>query len=257
MAKQSGSYLGGFSGRLGPAVGYMWNGKWCLRAHNPMVRNPRTEAQVEHREVFKQEVQLAASMRPAIVKSMTGLAREAGMTSYNLFVKVNQPAFSVVEGRLQVDYSALRLSMGDVPQVELREMAWTDDNVLTVKFRPGQGQSTDYVYLYVYVPERAQGIISAPVYRYQKQISFMMSSYFIGYEAQVYLMTMSEDGRWSESLYCGAIRQGEESFDLQPPLIETSGRDETAHEVVLGGVADADVDKVAGGGRSGDPGGGD
>ena len=209
MAKQSGSYLGGFSGKLGPAVGYMWNGKWCLRAHNPMVRNPRTEAQVEHREVFKQEVQLAASMRPAIVKSLTGLARESGMTSYNLFVKVNQPAFSVVEGRLQVDYSTLRLSMGDVPQVELREMAWTEDNVLTVKFRPGQGQSTDYVYLYVYVPGRAQGIISAPVYRYQKQISFMMSSYFIGYEAQVYLMTMSEDGRWGESLYAGAIRQGD------------------------------------------------
>ena len=50
MAKQSGGYLGGFSGKLGTAVGYMWNGKWCLRAHNPMVRNPRTEAQTEHRE---------------------------------------------------------------------------------------------------------------------------------------------------------------------------------------------------------------
>ena len=214
MAKQSGGYLGGFSGKLGTAVGYMWNGKWCLRAHNPMVRNPRTEAQVEHRELFKQEVQLAARMRPAIVKSMTGLAREAGMTSYNLFVSVNQHAFSSVEGRLQVDYSALRLSMGDVSQVELKEMSWTDDNVLTVNFKPGGGRSLDYVYLYVYVPGREQGIISAPVYRHHKHIALMMSSYFTGYEAHMYLLAMSEDGRWSESLYCGAIQQGEEGLGL-------------------------------------------
>ncbi len=229
MAKQSGGYLGGFSGKLGTAVGYMWNGKWCLRAHNPMVRNPRTEAQTEHRELFKQEVQLAAKMRQAVVKSMTALAREAGMTSYNLFVKANQPAFGVDEGRLTVDYSALRLSMGDVPQVELKEMSWTDDDVLSVSFKPGGGRSLDYVYLYVYVPGRGQGFLSAPVYRYQKHISLMMSSYYDGYEAQVYLMAMSEDGRWSESLYCGAIQQGEESLTPGPsPNGERSLEDDVA-----------------------------
>ena len=228
MAKQSGGYLGGFSGKLGTAVGYLWNGKWCLRAHNPMVRNPRTEAQTEHRELFKQEVQLAAKMRQAVVKSMTALAREAGMTSYNLFVKVNQPAFGVDEGRLTVDYSALRLSMGDVPQVELKEMSWTDDDVLSVSFRPGGGRSLDYVYLYVYVPGREQGFLSAPVYRYQKHISLMTSSYFAGYEAQVYLMAMSEDGRWSESLYCGAIQQGDSLTPGPSPNGEGSLEDDVA-----------------------------
>ena len=231
MAKQSGSYLSGFSGKLGTAVGYMWNGKWCLRAHNPMVRNPRTEAQTEHRELFKQEVQLAAKMRQAVVKSMTALAREAGMTSYNLFVKVNQPAFGVDEGRLTVDYSALRLSMGDVPQVDLKEMSWTDDDVLSVSFRPGGGRSLDYVYLYVYVPGREQGFLSAPVYRYQKHISLMTSSYFAGYEAQVYLMAMSEDGRWSESLYCGAIQQGEDSLTPGP---SPNGEGSLADDVAVG-----------------------
>ena len=214
MAKQSGSYLGGFSGKLGPAVGYMWNGKWCVRAHNPMVRNPRTEAQVEHRELFKQEVQLAASMRSAVVKSMTTLAREEGMTSYNLFVRANQPAFSSVEGRLEVDYSTLRLSMGNVAPVEFREMSWSEDNVLSVKFRPGQGRSHDYVYLFIYVPDCKQGFITAPVYRYDRKITFMVPGSYVGHEAHAYLMVMSEDGRWSESLYCGAIRQGEEGLGL-------------------------------------------
>ena len=207
MAKQSGGYLGGFSGKLGTAVGYMWNGKWCLRAHNPMVHNPRTEAQTEHREVFKQEVQLAAKMRQAVVKSMTMLAREAGMTSYNLFVKVNQPAFGVEDGRLKVDYSRLRLSVGDVMPVELREMVWEDDNVLTVRFRSSAGSALDYVYLYVYVPELGKGCLSAPVYRSDKRISLMLPGFFAGHEAHVYLMAMSQDGRWSDSLYCGAIIQ--------------------------------------------------
>lgn len=40
-------------------------------------------------------------------------------------------------------------------------------------------------------------------------------------------------------------------------LMESSGSDETAHEVVLGGVGDAGIDKVAWTGRAGDPGGGD
>ena len=257
MAKQTAGYLGGFSGKLGTAVGYMWNGKWCLRAHNPMVHNPRTEAQTEHRELFKQEVQLAAKMRRAVVKSMTSLAREAGMTSYNLFVKVNQPAFGVEEGRLTVDYSILRLSMGDVPQVELREMTWDDDNVLSVSFRPGGGRSLDYVYQYVYVPEQGHGFLSAPVYRHQKHIALMLPNHFAGCEAHVYLMTMSEDGRWSESLYAGAIRQGAIGEEQPSALMESSGSDETAHEVVLGGVGDAGIDKVARTGRAGDPGGGD
>ena len=244
MAKQSGGYLGGFSGKLGTAVGYMWNGKWCLRAHNPMVRNPRTEAQVEHREVFKQEVQLAAGMRPAIVKSMTDLAREEGMTSYNLFVRANQHAFSAVEGRLQVDYSALRVSMGNVAPVALKEMSWSEDNVLTVKFRPGQGQSTDYVYLFVYVPDRKQSFITAPVYRYDRKISFMVSSYYAGHEAHAYLMVMSEDGRWGESVYCGSIRQGETSgSSLASPSSLTSISSLASEASSAGGAGDQGVEK--------------
>ena len=209
MAKQSTGFLGGFSGKLGPAVGYMWNGKWCVRSHQPMVNNPRTEAQVAHRELFKQEVQLAAKMRWAVTKTLTGLAREAGMTSYNLFVKVNQPAFGAVDGALQVDYSQLRLSIGDVAPVELTEMTRTEDNVLTVRYRMGVGGRYDHVYLYAYVPDLGRGYLSAPAYRGDKRIAVALPDAFAGHEAQVYLMVESQDGRWSDSLHCGAINQGE------------------------------------------------
>lgn len=102
MAKIGNGYMGGFSGSLGPAVGYQWNGKWCLRSKPAMVRNPRTVKQMEHRALFRQQVRLAAQMRWAVTTALTDVARESGMTSYNLFVSLNQQAFSQVEGELAV-----------------------------------------------------------------------------------------------------------------------------------------------------------
>lgn len=201
MAKQTSGYLGGFSGRLGPAVGYMWNGKWCVRSHQSMVRNPRTEAQVAHRAMFKQEVQLAARMRWAVTTTMTQLARENGMTSYNLFVSVNQPAFSLEGGVMQVDYSRLLLSLGDVPTVGAATAAWTAENVLEVSFERGTGRAFDQVQAYVYVPELGEGYLSAPVYRRDRHIAMALPDRFAGHEVHIYLMAQGADGRWSESVY--------------------------------------------------------
>ena len=209
MAKQSGGYLGGFSGRLGPAVGYMWNGVWCLRVHQPKVTNPRTEAQVAHRDMFKQEVQLAAKMRWAVNTTMRDVARMVHMTPYNLFVKENQHAFGYADGRLQVDYSALRLSIGDVPPVEMGTMEWTADNVLNVSFQKGRGSNYDLVYLYVYVPELGNGFLSAPAYRRDRRIAVALPDSYAGCEAQVYLMVQHANGRWSETVYAGAIALSE------------------------------------------------
>jgi hypothetical protein len=96
MAKQTVGYLGGFQGTLGPAIGYMWNGKWCVRSKPGVVANPRTPEQVAQRELFKREVRLAADLGDTLVRTMREPSREMGMTSYNLFVHVNQQAFSML-----------------------------------------------------------------------------------------------------------------------------------------------------------------
>ena len=106
MGKLYGGYMGGFSGKLGPAVGYMWNGKWCVRSKPGVVRNPRTPEQVAQREMFKREVQLAADLGETVVRTMREQSREMGMTSYNLFVHVNQHAFS------RVSYSSPLATLG-------------------------------------------------------------------------------------------------------------------------------------------------
>ena len=235
MATFHNGIMGPFSGKVGTVVGYLWNGKPCMRAYKRHVANPRTEAQQEHRTMFKQEVQLAAKMRWAVKTTMTEMAREAGMTAYNLFVKVNQGAFGVEypsaltgtspktgeelevvdvtgsspktgeELRLAVDYSRLILSIGEIPQVELREVDWSADNVLTVRYGQGRGSSYDHVYLYVYVPELGTGFLSAPSYRRDKRLAVALPDEFAGCSAVVYLMVQSDGGGWSDSLYCGEV----------------------------------------------------
>jgi len=198
-------FMGPFSGRLGTAVGYMWNGKCCMRAYQRFVHNPRTEAQQAQRNIFKQEVQLASHLRWVLGKTLTEQARGEGLTAYNLFVRDNQHAFALSEGRLAVDYATLRLSMGDVPCVVPTTAVCDDDNVLTVKFERGTGAALDGVYLYVYVPDLENGFLSMPVFRREKSIRLLLPDQYRGHEMHAWLMVERCDGSWSESCYCGTV----------------------------------------------------
>lgn len=224
MAKLGEGYLGGFSGRLGPAVGYLWNGKWCLRSRPGAVHNPRTEAQVLHRQLFKQEVQLAARMRWAVNTCLTTEARAFGMTAYNLFVSLNQPCFGQEAGALTVDWSRLRLSTGPVAPVAFARPEWSADNVLSVDFEKNplhlRASQHDRVHLYIYAPALEQGYLAAPVYRAARRVAASLPDAFAGCEVQVYGMVQDEQGRWSETIYAGSLTL-DETADTQ--LVDTSG----------------------------------
>ena len=201
MAKFSNGFMGPFSGKLGPAVGYTWNGKWCMRSYQKYVKNPRTEAQQAHRAMFKQEVQLAARMRQVISRTMTDPARELGMTAYNLFIKMNQGAFAYSEDSLVVDYPNLVLSFGDIAPVEAESVERTVDNVLNVRFARGIGRGNDEVYLYVWVPDLQQGYLSSSVHRREKRISVALPDEYAAHEVQAWLLVQGEEGGWSQSTW--------------------------------------------------------
>ena len=204
----------------------MWNGKWCVRAHQPVVHNPRTEAQEAHRSMFKQEVQLAARMRWAVTTALRDAGRMAGMTSYNLFVSLNQSAFGYAEGRLTVDYPTLRLSVGEVAPTGQAEATLGEGNVLDVRFRAGDGNGLDHVYLYVYAPEAGRGTMAAPVYRRQRHVELLLPDEYAGCELHAYLMVKKADGRWSESVYV--------EVDGQTPEVAASLGEPEADEVAAG-----------------------
>ena len=201
--------MGGFSGKLGSAIGYMWNGKWCLRSRPAQVSNPRTEAQQEHRAAFREQVRLAARMRWVLLQSMTETARAAGMTAYNLFVSLNQHAFSTEGGELKVDYQSLVLSLGPVAPVQASQVVATGGSRLEVDFERNplhqQCDAYDAVHLYVYSPSLGQGYLAAPVYRRQKKVSVLLPDLFAGTEVHIYLYVSDQQGRCSETTYGGCL----------------------------------------------------
>lgn len=223
--------LGGYSGKVGPVVGYMWNGKYCVRAYPRGVKNPQTQPQMEHRKMFKQEVQLAAKMSWAVGTTLRDEARAIGMTAYNLFVKLNQHAFGMEEERLTVDYSSLILSVGNVATVSLKSMEWTSRNVLDVRYERGTGGSFDHVYLYAYIPDLETGFLTAPAYRRDKHVALALPDRFAGHTAHIYLMVQSADGRWSNSVYAGEIALDESVEEPQEDFTEgtLSPSNETEH----------------------------
>ena len=244
MAKQMAGILGGYSGKVGPVVGYVWNGKPCVRACPQWVKNPRTAAQMEHRKMFKQEVQLAAKMSWAVGTTLRDEARANGMTAYNLFVKLNQHAFGMEDERLTVDYSSLILSVGNVATVSLKSMEWTSDNVLDVRYERGTGNSFDHVYLYAYIPDLEQGFLAAPAYRRDKRVALALPDYYAGHTAHVYLMVQTADGRWSNSVYAGEIALDECVEELQEDFTEGTSTLMNDTELALQGGKTAGTSKA-------------
>ena len=207
MAKQDNGYLGGFRGKLGPAVGYLWNGKWCLRSRPGQVLNPRSVRQMECRSIFKQQVQLAARMRQAVTVGLTAAAREAGMTSYNLFVSLNQASFSLEDNLLQVNYPTLVLSAGPVAPVAFGTPTVDDDNVLAVSFEKNpqhqRANNNDRVSLYIYCPDLGRGYLTLPVYRRSGSIAVALPDAFAGQVMHIYGFVQDDQGRCSTTLYAG------------------------------------------------------
>ena len=226
MAKQTTGFLGGFSGKLGPAVGYLWNGKWCLRSRPAAVRNPRTERQMEARSAFKQQVRLAASMRDALMACLLDAARQAGMTPYNLFMAANRDCFALADSVLQVDYAHLRLSLGDTLPVRFTAAQWTADNVLHLRYDGGTrsplAAHRDLVRVYVYDAEAALGYLSAPAYRGDKRLGISLPDSLAGRRVHLYAMVQSDrTGAWSETLYLGEMQLAE-GAEVESSIEETA-----------------------------------
>ena len=193
--------MGGFSGRLGPAVGYCWRGRWCLRAAPTAVRNPRTAAQQSHRMAFKQMVQLSSRMYDAVRIGMREESLNMGMTECNLFAKLNKDY--VFEDR--IDYENLRVSCGPVAPVGFGAVSVDDDNVLSVSYERNplhiQADNTDNVYLYVYCPELSSGLLSAPSNRRAGHIAMALPDEYLGKQIHVYGFVINYRGWASESMY--------------------------------------------------------
>ena len=197
-------------GRVGPAVGYLWKGKPCLRSYREHINFPNTEEQLRERSWFVGMVRFAAQATPVLRLGVRRQANAAGMTESNLFILWNKQHFRLVDGALDIDYAHLLLSAGSAADVYFHDPQFKEDEVLEVDFEKNtlslRASGDDSVYLYVYAPRRGAGYLSAPVARRSKSIRIRLPESWSGEEVHIYGFVIDREGRASNSTYIGVGR---------------------------------------------------
>ena len=144
MAKQTDGINGGFRGKVGNAVGYMWRGQWCVRAKPQQFHDAKTEKQLEQRALFKASVDFAGRLKEILRVGFHCPALAVHKTECNYFLMVNKLCLTwaptpqssgqppsgrgaaeekrsgqpqAMDGLLAVDYESLRVSEGPVAPV--------------------------------------------------------------------------------------------------------------------------------------------
>ena len=106
MGKIKQGILGGFKGKVGTVIGASWNGISYMKGRPQSVRNPRTEAQVQQRNFFKELQGLVSQLSDEqLISLFPSVTR--GMTRRNMLTRQLAAAAAVMDDAKTVDLSTL------------------------------------------------------------------------------------------------------------------------------------------------------
>lgn len=201
---------GPFVGKVGPVVGYTWKHIPCIRAYRHEIAYPNTAMQQAQRDWFVSMVRFASKAREALLLGLRQSANDANMTEGNYFVMRNKGYFQRHQGGIEVNYDKLIVAEGSAADVYFHQARFDADEVVTVDFEKNSMQlrasGDDRVYLYVYAPNMAAGLLSAPAERRCKRLSMRLPSHWAGQVVHLYGFVVDRNGRASNSTYIGEGR---------------------------------------------------
>ena len=150
MARLDQGLLGGYSGRLGTTVGATWKGINVVRTYQPNVANPRTQAQTDQRQLFRDVVQFGSFYLADVIKPFWDRGAKR-MSGYNAFVSANTLAMKSFGG-----FDPEMLIIGDgrmgSPVLEYNitphngRVGFEWDNAAPVMY----GKETDKLYIFIF-----------------------------------------------------------------------------------------------------------
>ena len=133
MGKIKQGILGGFRGTVGTVVGSSWNGVAYMKGKPQSVRNPRSDAQVQQREFFKEVQALVAQLTDEQLASLFPSVTR-GMIRRNMLTRQLAAAAAVVDDVKTVDLSTLE-GIGNGERIDspmLESMVTVTDDVLDI-----------------------------------------------------------------------------------------------------------------------------
>ncbi|WP_316811441.1 DUF6266 family protein [Pedobacter heparinus] len=211
MARLLKGIFGPISGKLGPVIGSSWKGIAYLREVRPKkeTKVPRTEAQIANEQKFKFVQNWLVPFHPYVT---IGFSKKAIRKSeINVAFSANfHLAITGVYPNLDVDYSKVIISAGELPQLDqpAMELVLPDTLKITWQQNTDPGASfDDQLMLVLYCPElkMADGLTGG-VKRKALTCSFQFDPLLIGKPLEVYIaVTSSDRKKIADSRYLGRM----------------------------------------------------
>lgn len=214
MGKIKSSSLGSFSGKIGNVVTYVTRGKNIVRIYTDNVANPQTNKQKLVRARFAALGKLSGDFLSAIELGYSYRAKQHRNFPLNNFFTANWDAVSASSpDDVTIDYSSLTVADGPIGKVAFGNVDWGAQEHLTIvaEFTDNTGaphtDANDDVYIFAYVPELGQGLISSASTRSTGSVSIVAPAAWNGMTAHLWGFAVGQGdetaGKVSDSSYIG------------------------------------------------------
>ena len=202
-------YLGGFSGKVGTAVGSSWKSLSVLRSRPPRKRRGQpTEQQLEQQAKFSV---ITNFLRPLtdLLNQTYGKSANAEMSGFNKAFSENKKAYTGAYPAFAVDYTKMQLSAGSLPNVVATAVS-TVAGKLTFNWPDNTGVnsalSSDLAYVAAYNEELGHWLYIQKAAARNALAYILDVTPFSGKPVQTYIGFMSADRKKiSPSLYTGVV----------------------------------------------------
>ena len=170
MGKINQGILGGFKGTVGTVIGSSWNGIAYMKGKPQSVKNPRTDAQVQQRNFFKEVQGLVSQLSDEQLTSLFPSVTR-GMTRRNMLTRQLSAAAAVVDDVKTVDLSTLEgIGNGERIDSPMLECLVTDTNgVLDIFAEPevavaiGKPAEANFIAVAYNITQKRIGIFNTEV----------------------------------------------------------------------------------------------
>lgn len=165
MSKNTKGILGDQYGKIGPVVGRKFREENVYSAYQKNVFNPRTEKQQIQRMKFRELSKLAHAFACGAIFGFRTAAKGTNLSPRNLFQKTNWLSIEASSpDSLHIDYSSMRVAVGSLSNVLFEGANFDIPGKVKVSFiefgAPCQRTPNDRVFVYVFCPDAAQGILT-------------------------------------------------------------------------------------------------
>ena len=194
MAKILQGPNGGWLGKLGQTVGYLWKGTFVDRVYNSSPNNPRTARQIEARKKFAFAGQMASALIDAIRMGFHKKANAVKSTQTGEFVKGALPnmSYNALTDTVSVAYENIQVSEGNLTGVGFDEPDLENPLQIMVSISESyasdpEAHAADVVYVAVYNKTLGRGYLSdGSTCRVDDSVKITVPSYWQGTQVEMW-----------------------------------------------------------------------